>query len=340
VTPRSPGPASRRRAVRAPNHLGDVVMALPALAADGSDVVVVRWLAPVLEMAGLPGRILPFDRGLDGWRKAVGALRRSRYREGVLLTPSFSAAWLFRWGGVAHLRGTVGDARTWLLADPVPRSALRGRHRINQYKLLMGQDPDTEARNHPLTPPGAEAARWRERLGDGAPVVGLFPGSNAPARRWPAERFVAAGAALARRGVRIVVLGGPGERDLTRRVAEGVPGALDAGGATDLPGLAALLSMCNLVVTNDTGPMHLAGAVGVTTVTLWGSSDPAEVRPVGARDARVTGAPLPCKPCFRNQCPRSGAGTLLREAHEECMHLIAIDDVVATAESLLDGGSA
>ena len=107
------------------------------------------------------------------------------------MTPSFSAAWLFRWGGVAHLRGTVGDARTWLLADPVPRSALRGRHRINQYKLLMGQDPDTEARNHPL------------------------------------ERFVEAGAALARRGVRIVVLGGPGERDLTRTVAEGVPGALD-----------------------------------------------------------------------------------------------------------------
>ncbi|MCG6956534.1 MAG: glycosyltransferase family 9 protein, partial [Gemmatimonadetes bacterium] len=107
-------------------------------------------------------------------------------------------------------------------------------------------------------------------------------------------------------------------------------------GATDLPGLAALLSVCHLVVTNDTGPMHLAGAVGVPTVTLWGPSDPGEVRPVGAKDARVTGPELPCKPCFRNECPRSGAGTLLPEAHEECMRLISTDDVVKTASALLN----
>jgi len=176
---------------------------------------------------------------------------------------------------------------------------------------------------------------WRRRFDHGSPVVGLFPGSNAPARRWPGDRFAATGQALARDGARIVVLGGAGERELTRSVADGVSGAVDAGGATDLPGLAALLSVCHLVVTNDTGPMHLAGAVGVPTVTLWGPSDPGEVCPVGAKDARVTGAALPCKPCFRNQCPRSGAGTLLPEAHEECMRLIGVDDVVNTARALL-----
>lgn len=168
-------------------------------------------------------------------------------------------------------------------------------------------------------------------------MVGFFPGSNAPARRWPPERFAAVARALAGAGVATVVMGGPGERAITAQVAAGAPGTLDAGGATDLPGLAALLSVCDLVVTNDTGPMHLAGAVGTPTVTLWGPSNPAEVHPVGAaEDVRMAGPPLPCQPCFKNRCPRSGSGTMLAEAHEECMHLITVDEVVAAATRVLE----
>ncbi len=321
--------------IRAPNHLGDVIMALPAMVADGSDVVVRRWLAPLLEMAGLPARILPFDRGLAAWTDAVKLLRRERFERGTLLTPSFSAAWLFRWGGVRRLRGTATDGRTWLLDERVPREALGGRHRINQYKLLMGQDPDKEARNRLLTPPEEQVEEWRERLG-GGPVVGLFPGSNAPARRWPADRFGAVARAVAAQGARVVVMGGSSERALTRAVVAAEPSAVDAGGSTDLAGLAALLSMCDLVVTNDTGPMHLAGAVGTPTITLWGPSDPAEVHPVGGHDRQVTGPPLPCKPCFRNECPRAGAGTLLAAAHEECMRLITEEQVLDAVWRLLD----
>lgn len=328
---------SGRHVIRAPNHLGDVIMALPAMAADGSDVVVRSWLAPLMAMAELPGRVVPFDRGFAGWRRAVRGLRAERFERGTLLTPSFSAAWLFRWAGVSHLRGTATDGRSWLLRDRLPREALKGRHRINQYKLLLGQDPDTEARNHRLRPPAPSLEEWRGRLGGADLVVGLFPGSNAAARRWPADRFGSVARALSRQGARVVVMGGPGERDVTSTVAAAAPGALDAGGGTDLPGLAALLSLCHLVVTNDTGPMHLAGAVGTPTVTLWGSSDPAEVHPVGARDVRVTGADLPCKPCFKNQCPRSGAGTVLPEGHEECMRLIAEDQVIEAIRHVLDG---
>lgn len=328
-----------RHVIRAPNHLGDVIMALPAMVADGSDIVVRRWLAPLLEMARLPARVLPFDRGFAGWTDAVKMLRRERFETGTLLTPSFSAAWLFRWGGVAHLRGTATDGRSWLLGDRIPRETLKDRHRINQYKLLMGQDPDTEALNHLLTPPEDRVAEWRTRL-EGELVVGLFPGSNATARRWPVERFGAVARSLADRGARVVVMGGAGERSLTNAVAEAEPRTLDAGGATDLVGLAALLSICDLVVTNDTGPMHLAGAVGTPTITLWGPSDPAEVHPVGARDRRVTGAPLPCKPCFKNECPRSGAGTVLEEANEECMRLISEDQVMEVVRQVLDGAAA
>jgi ADP-heptose:LPS heptosyltransferase len=136
------------------------------------------------------------------------------------------------------------------------------------------------------------------------------------------------------------VLGGPGEAELTAAVSAGAPGALDVGGRTDLVDLAAVLSLCDLVVTNDTGPMHLAGAVGTPTVSLWGPSDPSEVRQVGAPDTRVTGPELPCKPCYRNHCGRRGAGTLLADAHEECMRLIEIRDVLGAVAAKLGEGAA
>ncbi|HSG07052.1 MAG TPA: glycosyltransferase family 9 protein [Longimicrobiales bacterium] len=339
----SPAPADaagRRRVVRAPNHLGDVVMALPALAAAGADVMVRGWLAPILEMAELPGRILRLEPGFAGWRRAVGALREGGYRDGLLLTPSFSAAWLFRWGGVSSLRGTATDGRAWMLSQRLPRQALRGHHRINQYRLLLGQDPAVEPAFRRLHPARRVQEAWSNRIGAGRGLVGLFPGSNASARRWPVEQFSRVASVLLERRMGVVVLGGRGERHLTAAVAGGAPGALDLGGETDLVGLAAILSLCRVVVTNDTGPMHLAGALGVPTVTLWGPSDPKEVGPPGPRHARVTGRALPCKPCFKNSCPRSGAGTLLSQAHEECMRLIEVDQVLAVVEAMPAEGPA
>jgi heptosyltransferase-2 len=338
MTSRPAAAAGRRRVVRAPNHLGDVVMALPALAEHGGDVVVRRGLAPLLEMAGHSGRVIPLDPGVAGWLHAVGALREGGYGEGVLLTPSFGSAWLFRCAGVGRLRGTGTDGRGWLLADRVPREALGGRHRTLQYRFLLGQDPGDSLAAPALVPPSDVRERWRARVGEGGPLVGLVPGSNAPARRWPEERFTGLARALLAEGCRVVIVGGPPEVALTARIAAGAPGSRDEGGRTDLPGLAALLALCDVVVTNDTGPMHLAAAVGAPTVTLWGPSDPAEVAPVWGRQARVAGPDLPCRPCFKNHCLRSGAGTMLRDAHEECMNLIEVEAVLGTVRGMLDGG--
>ncbi|HET9949507.1 MAG TPA: glycosyltransferase family 9 protein [Longimicrobiales bacterium] len=321
--------------VRAPNHLGDVVAALPALAADGSDVLVVRALAPLLRMARLAGEVVPFERGPAGFVRAVRELRRRRYREGVLLSPAFSAAWLFRCGGVGRLRGTATDGRSFLLVERLDPRALRPYHRIDAYRILLGQEP-AGPRAHRIEPPEELRARWRAALPPGRPLVGLFPGANAPARRWPAGRFAALAAALAARGAGVVVLGGPAERDLTASVAAAAPGSADLGARTDLADLAAVLSLCDLVVTNDTGPMHLAGAVGTPTVSLWGPSDPNEVRQVGAPDVRVSGPELPCKPCRKNRCPRRGPGTRLPDAHEECMRLIELAEVLAAVEPALE----
>ena len=328
-----------RRIVRAPNHLGDVIAALPAIVADGSDVLVVAWLAPIVAMAGAAGEVIPFERGASGFVRAARELRQRAYGEGVLLTPAFSAAWLFRCGAVSRLRGTATDGRSLLLTERIPPDTLRPFHRINAYKLLLGQDFTEEPRAHRLEPTAEAVDRWRSRIGSrDAALIGIVPGSNAPARRWPTDRFAAVASTLAARGFGLVVMGSEPEAALTARVASAAPGALDAGGRTDVTDLAALLSLCDLVITNDTGSMHLAGAVGTATVSLWGSSDPWEVRQVGAPDTRVTGAALPCKPCRRNDCARRGTGTVLAEAHEECMRLIEVQSVLDAVDSALAGG--
>ena len=328
------------RIIRAPNHLGDVVLALPALVADSDPVLVVRGLTPILRMALGDQRVVPFQRGFSGWRTAVGALRRSRFESGVLMTPSFSAAWMMRWGGVSHLRGTATDGRSWLLKDRIDTAELRPLHRINQYRLILGQDVAVEPRSHHLTVPTELMARWRDALReDGRRLVGLFPGANAPARRWPTERFRELARVRAEQGDRVVVLGGPGERALTAHVADAAPQVLDLGGRTGMDDLAAVLAVLDLLVTNDTGPMHLAGSVGTPTVSLWGSSSPDEVRQTGAPDFGVTGPDLPCKPCYRNHCHRKGPGTLLPDAHEECMKLISVEQVGAATERALAEGA-
>ncbi|MEX2466416.1 MAG: glycosyltransferase family 9 protein [Gemmatimonadota bacterium] len=328
------------RIVRAPNHLGDVVLALPAILADGADVLVVRGLAPILRMALAPERVIPFDRGLRGWSRAVSVLRRGDYDAGVLLTPSFSAAWMMHWGGVGDLRGTATDARSWMLREKIDPVDLEPLHRINQYRLILGQDTDVEPRSHRLEVPRKLSVRWGSELRGGGVgrLVGLFPGANAPARRWPTEGFEALARNRIERGDRVVVIGGPGEREVTARVAAAAPGAVDLGGRTTIEDLAAVLSALDLLVTNDTGPMHLAGAVGTPTVSLWGSSDPNEVRQTGAPDFGVTGPDLPCKPCYRNHCARRGAGTILDEAHEECMKLITTDQVLEATDRALEAG--
>jgi heptosyltransferase-2 len=327
--------------VRAPNHLGDVVLALPALAAARADVMVVRPLVPVLRMAGLQGHVLPLDRGAAGFARAVRTLRSRGYRRGTLLSAAFSAAWLFRCGGVRHLRGTRTDGRGFLLRERIEPEELLGRHRSEAFLRVVGEEGTESAAPRTVIPPREHVEGWRQRLGGGpddVTRVAIFPGANAPARRWPVERFTEAAAELAGRGYRVVALGGPGERQLTAKVAAAAAGAHDLGGATDVVDLAAVLSLCDLVVTNDTGPMHLAGAVGTPTVSLWGSSDPNEVRQRGSVDTPVQGAELPCRPCRRNHCSRRGAGTLLADAHVECMRLIDVRDVVDGAQAALTRG--
>ncbi len=375
--------------VRAPNHLGDLLMALPAIASlQPADVLLPRWLVPVLELAELPGECIPFDRGAAAILATARELRRRGYRRGVLLAPSFSAALPLVLAGVRERRGARTDGRGLLITEPVPDAAMAGLHRSATYHVLArGEVPESlpaprlrvpvglcrewesfvrahaprnpvwecggvgvwgtaaveilRAESAPAASADPESADGREAAVSHTPTlphprtpsagwaqgltIGLFPGSNAESRRWDAERYAELAGRLASAGAQIVVFGGRGERELTARVAGDV--AFDAGGRTELPLLAAGLAACDLLVSNDSGPMHLAAAVGTRTVSLQGPSDPRRTRPLGPGHVLVQHAELACVPCVRNECPRRGPGTYLPDAHKECLALITVDEL-------------
>jgi ADP-heptose:LPS heptosyltransferase len=386
-----------RPIIRTPNHLGDVIMALPAIEAlQPADVMLPGWIVPVIELAGIPGEAVAFERGTAGMLPAARTLRQRGYRRGILMAPSFSSALIFVLGGVRERRGATTDGRRLLIGDPVPDAAMAGLHRSATFHVLgYGRVPDPLPAPR-LSVPAAQREAWQRFARASAPAegqngtpatvepalpaargatwahgftVGIFPGSNGLARRWDLDRFAEVGRLLAAAGARIVVFGSERERELTDRVvAEARAGlrarplrppaaagadadgrldadamgnalpVLDAGGRTDLPLLAAGLAACDLLVTNDSGPMHLAAAVGTRTVSMQGPSDPGRTGPLGDGHVLLQHPELACVPCIRNACPRHGPGTFLPEAERECLRLIEVADVVAAVRASLAAG--
>lgn len=389
--------------IRAPNHLGELVLALPALERAARAwsspplVQVVPELRPVLEMAGLPVEVLP----LPGRRRVVAAAAELRSRAvdtGVLLTPSFSAALIFFLARIRERRGVRADGRSWMLTDPVDRAPLLRDHRVREYihlvgagrpeggRSLAGEDarradgpPRPRLRRlqrarrewaelaetaglGPRTPTGTDATAGADAPGpdgsdggrsggvgapekgpggEGAPRVGVVPGGNAPSRRWPATRYARLVERIVGAGCEVLVFGG-GDRRATASVAQGSPAAVDLGGRTSLWSLAGGLESCDVVVGNDTGPMHLAAALGRPMVALWGAGDPVQTRPLADDLVLVRHPELPCVPCVENECPRSGPGYELDRARRECMRLIEVGEVAGPLGQLtgtdLSGG--
>jgi heptosyltransferase-2 len=322
----------------APNWVGDTVMALPvieALAAAGRPPAVLarRHLAPLLDLCPAVAAVVVRS---DDDRATVEQLRRHGFDEAVLLPNSFRSAWLTRQAGIPRRFGYRGNWRSPLLAPAVPRPAGR-RPQIEDYGDLLtalgvappaGWLPRLE-----LSPAEREEGRAlveRAGLTGDGPLIGLFPGAEfGPSKRWPWRRFAELARELRRRRptARILILVGPKETWLGVRVHE-ESGHLHplAGPDLDLGSLAKLLANLDALVTNDSGPMHLAAAVGVPCVALFGPTDPRRTAPAGDGH-RVLTTDRWCSPCFRRRCP------LL---HHRCLKRIGVERVVAEALAALE----
>ncbi len=321
-----------KRLVVAPNWIGDAVMSLPFLRAvrrahpsDRLSVLARRGPATIYRAEGSADEVLLRSSfAADAW-----GLRRGRFDEAWLLPNSFRAALYAFASGARRRIGYATDHRSPLLthARPAPPGTA---HQLRDYDALLaalGIAPDLAPPRLPLP----EAARLRadavlSAAGlANAKLIALCPGSAfAATKRWPAERYAALADALTERGFGCALLIGPAERELGARVASAARADLPVLGADlDPVELAAVLSRARAAITNDSGPMHLAGAVGTPVVAFFGATDPGRTGPSGS-PSRVLDRYVFCSPCFKTECPYG----------HECMREIEVGDAVRAVMEL------
>ncbi len=227
--------------------------------------------------------------------------------------------------------GFLTDATAY---EPLQHVSVNARALIARAagRPLTPQDGPRSARL--VAPPEADAAAARMLDGHRKPFIGVHASGGRESKQWHLDRFGAVARRLAEsKGATIVLTGSAADRplvDAVRRELEGLP-IIDVCGSLDLPALAALLARLDLFITGDTGPMHLAAAVGAPIVALFGPSNPKRYGPIAAHQ-RVVRIDLPCSPCGRVRLPPERC----RGHVPDCLDGISVETVVSAALDLLD----
>ncbi len=310
--------------IRTTNWVGDMVMATPAIEAvrenfpDGTLVVLARpWVKPLLENHPSVDQVLPLRTGHGFISNAVeiirtaSLVRRMRFDLAILFQNAFEAALLAYLSGIKLRVGYNTDGRGFLLSHAVTRGdEVSNLHQVEYYLSIIravgweaeSRDPRLfvaeKDRENILSLLSSEGIRREDYL------LGLSPGAVfGPAKRWPSERFATIGDWAVRRwGAKVMVMGSAGERDICRTVAQSmrhVP--VNLCGLTTLGEAMALIERCHFFVTNDSGLMHIAAALRVPMVAIFGSTDPVATGPRSER-AKIVRHPMDCAPCLKPDC--------------------------------------
>ncbi len=343
---------SERVLIRAVNWVGDAVLTLPALAAlraawPRARLTVLAWprVADVYRSAGLADEILMYQKpgvhqGISGLFRLAVELRSQRYARAVLFQNAFEAALLARLARIPSRAGYNTDARSFLLNHVIKLTPeVKEQHQVHYYLNLVAglglPAPFSEPRlKLPAAEYDAARAELEARFGPGhGPIVGLAPGAAyGPAKCWFPEGFARVAQRLIdEHGVNLVLFGGPGEQDVADAVAGLIQApasrVLNLAGQTTLGRAMALIGVCRLFLTNDSGLMHVAAAQDVPVVAVFGSTNPVTTGPRGARSV-VIRQPVPCSPCLEPVCPTD----------YECFRGIEPDEVAAACIRALEQG--
>ncbi len=304
------------------------------------DVLATSMVAPLLDyMPGVRKGIvadLPRTRlALAQQRALAGRLRAERYGQALVMPRTWKSAlapWL---AGIPRRTGFVGEARLGLINDL--RFGERRLPRMVDRCASLALPPDRRMpAEWPLpalevsTP---ELANWRQRHGlarDGRPVVALAPGAVGPSKRWPCAYYVDLAQRLAAEGNAILIVGGPGERQLAAEIAR--PGRGDIRDLTgpDLRNAILALAAADAAVSNDSGLLHVAAALGTPAVGIFGPTSPWHWAPLNPIAAVIeVASALPCRPCHKPVC-RLGHHLCMRDIPSERV-AIAIRGILAAA---------
>jgi len=330
--------------MRGPNWVGDSVLAIPAMKAvrakfpEAEITLLVRpWVAGVFKEAPFIDHLWsePRPAGMGDWIRIAGGIRRKRFDLALLFPNSFESAAMMFLGRVPQRVGYATDARGWLLTNSL-KAGRKGRHQVHYYlDLAVALSADVDRPSIEIEASAEEKAQagsllLSEGIPQGRHFLVLNPGAAyGSAKRWSEEGFAEAGDTLAEEfGLDVAIVGSEVERSIAERIKQRMRSRVAVlNGKTSLETLIGVISRSSLVLTNDSGPMHVAAALGVPTVAIFGATDDAVTGPFGSR-TRVVKEPVECSPCMLRECP----------IDHRCMVRVAAEAVCTAARDVMHGG--
>ena len=332
--------------IRGTNWIGDVIMSLPAISAvrktlpDAEISVLSKpWVADIYRLSPDVDEVIPFQSpgdhdGITGKLRLACEIKEKNFDIALLLQNAIEAAiiaWLAR---IPVRAGYNSDGRGFLLTHSVQRTReIREIHQVDYYLEMVkalgfhGEKENIRLKIQDDLKRRAEELRLQHNITSKGPLVGMAPGANyGPAKMWYPERFAAVADRLADEfSAEVMLFGSQKDRERTNLVKGHAQHKLiDMAGETGLAEAIALIAGCDLFISNDSGLMHLAGALDVPLVAIFGSTNPVATSPVGEKSI-VVYSDVDCSPCLKERCPTDF----------RCMDLIGIDDVYRKARELL-----
>ncbi|HEX4407631.1 MAG TPA: lipopolysaccharide heptosyltransferase II [Xanthobacteraceae bacterium] len=299
------------------------------------DVLATRLCAPLTDyMPGLRKAIvvdLPRSRlAFADQITLAKRLKQENYGTALVMPRTWKSALAPYFAGIPQRTGFVGEARFFLLNDI--RSGERRLQRMIDRCFALALPTGTDLPKDPPLPelkvPQQEIEAWRQKRflnGDDRPVVALAPGAVGPAKRWPGESYTALARNLIAQGMAVWVLGGPGEKGVATEIAAG-SGAVDLTGE-DLRDAILALATAAVAVSNDSGLLHVAAALGTPSIGIFGPTSSWHWAPLNPLAATIQAATeLPCRPCHKPVC---------RLVHHRCMRDIAPETILAATRQAL-----
>jgi heptosyltransferase-2 len=343
-TKKLPRDGVRKILIRGTNWIGDAVLTLPAVAAIRATypcahiaVLVKPWVAEIYDLFSAVDEVIIYESKLDnpiGVFKLAHKLRQKKFEAAILLQNAIEAAIIAFAAGIPLRAGYSSDGRGLLLTHSVKRTKeIRKIHQIDYYLKMVkalgcvsvGRELHLETKINRFN---AQSV-WRKFIPEKDKVIiGIAPGATyGPAKRWFPDRFAAVADKLNEsHSLQIILLGGKADGETAQEVQRlARTDLINLAGKTTLREAIYLISQCRLLISNDSGLMHIAGALNIPTVAIFGSTNHITTAPMGNMSAIVR-QDVSCGPCLKEKCPEDF----------RCMKLISVENVFTAAQNLLN----
>jgi heptosyltransferase-2 len=350
---------SQKILIRGVNWIGDAVLTIPAIrsirkAFPGSHIslLVKPWVSEIFRESNDIAEIILYNnqfKGFSGKLKLAKKLRQNKFNIAILFQNAFDAAFISWLAGIPERIGYKRDWRGFLLTKAVPlKKDILKKHQLYYYLNLLKSSGIETSEIQPYIFISDDERQWARNIIQSSlpehqlPLIGINPGATyGSAKRWPSERFAdLIDKILNELNGRVIIFGSPSEIEIAKEIVEmaraqtaddGRRSTFDARrvlimtGKTSLRGLTALISECDAFITNDSGPMHIASALLMPIVAIFGSTNKATTGPFG-QPHKVISKNLSCAPCMKRKCPKK---------HLKCMTEITADEVFDALKEML-----